>query len=225
MTPAQVIDRVRYNTKTSATDGTAADTDLLPILNDYVYRFETILIGLNDDKYGKKATTALNTQANQEAYAMPSDLVKLKRVEITYDGTNWRKVDMNDDSEVQEHALDATTINQRYTQNAPKGDMFGDSIYLRPIPTSAQAAGLRIWYIARPSLLSTMSSTIQIPDEYHGYLVYGVTAEVATRQGNDSLAAAMFQKWEDGRVKAEKNFAPRSQDHLFGFRPMPVNYG
>ena len=45
-----------------------------------------------------------------------------------------------------------------------------------------------------------------------------------SRQGNDALAAAMFQKWEDGRMKIETQFAPRNLDEQDDFQTYPVDY-
>ena len=224
MTPNDIFVRARWLTKTATTDGTAADTDLLPILNDYFYRQVTTFVNTNEDLFGVKADTNLNVTALQEAYPLPTDLIRLKRAEITYDGTNWYKIHTNDDGQVQAHALDVTSIQNNYSQSNPYADIFGDNLYLRPIPTSAVTNGLRIWYIQRPSMLSTISSTIPTPVDYHGYLTYGVAAEIATRKGDDALAASMFQKWEDGRNKIITQFAPKNMDLLVDMSPLPVRY-
>lgn len=224
MNPSDIFTRARWLTRTSATDGTAADTDLLPILNDYYNRQIITFVNTNEDLFGVKADTNLNVTALQEAYALPSDLIRLKRAEITYDGTNWYKIHTNDDGQVQSHALDVTSIQNNYQTTDPYADIFGDNIYLRPIPTSPVTNGLRIWYIQRPSQLSTTSSTITTPADYHGYLVYGVAAEIATRKSDDALASAMFQKWEDGRQKIVTQFSPKNMDMLVDLIPLPVRY-
>jgi len=224
MTPSEIVTRARWLTKTSSTDGTAADTDLLPILNDYYSRQIIDFVNTNEDLFGVKSTTSLNVVSNQEAYALPSDLIRVKRVEITYDGTNWFKIHTNDDGQVQWTALDANSINTQFNQSDPYADIFGSALYLRPIPTAAVSGGLRIWYIQRPSQLSTMSSSVLTPSDYHGYLIYGVAGEIATRKGDQAMAAQMFQKWEDGRNKIKETFAPRNLDLLVDFNPLPTRY-
>jgi hypothetical protein len=115
MTPLEIMNQVRYVTKTDTGDGVGAEADLLRILNDYYLRMATELTNLNDGKFGVKADTTLCINPNQEDYALPSDLVKLKRVEVSYDGSSWKDVDLTDDSDVLGFALDAATINQRFT--------------------------------------------------------------------------------------------------------------
>ncbi len=225
MLPSEIITRARYLTKTTANDGTGDNTNLLAILNDYYLRQATIFINTNQDKFGVKAYTDLDVTANQETYSLPSDCVKIKRMEITYDGTNWKKVHFQDVGENQQFALDQTNIANRFSTASPYAEIFGDNLYLRPIPTSSVTSGLMMWYIARPSLLSTISSVITTPLDYQGYLVYGVAAEIATRQGNDAFAASMFQKWEDGRAKIEATYAPRDLDQFIDFKPLPNNMG
>lgn len=225
MTPSDILTQVRYITKTSTSDGTGDETKLLPILNDYFLRQVVAFVNTNEDKFGIKATTDLNPLGtSQESYALPTDLLRLKRAEITYDGSNWRKIHTNDDGEVQNSALDATSINQNYTTSDPYADIYGDTLYLRPIPNAQVTAGLRIWYIQRPSLISSLSAAITTPIDYHGYLIYGVAAEVATRQGNETLAASMFTKWNDGLQKIKDTFTPQNLDQLIDFKPLPVNY-
>ena len=222
MLPTDIFTRVRYLTKSSTTDNVGDDTNLLAILNDYYLRQVTIFVDTNDDKFGIKTKTDLT--GGQESYAMPSDLLKLKRIEATYDGTNWQKVHIQGDEEVENYAFDATTIGQRYSTSKPYADVYGDAIYVRPIPSATSSAGLRLYYIQRPSLLSNGSSTINVPSDYQGYLVYGVASEVATRQGNETLTAQMMSRWMEGEQKIKQTFAPRAIDHMVDFKPLPVSY-
>lgn len=225
MLPSDVAARARYLTKTTSSDGTGDDSYLLGIVNDYYLRQAIALINLNQDKFGVQATTDLNVTENQESYALPSDMVKMKRMEITYDGSLWHPVRMTDVGLEQRNATDPATIAQEYTTAYPKADIFGDSLYLRPIPSASVAGGLKMWYVARPALLSTMSSVISTPVDYHGYLSYGVAAEIATRQANDALAAQMFQKWEDGLKKMAQTFPARDLDMLTDSTAAQANYG
>jgi len=225
MTPAEILDQVRYITKTSTADGSGNTSGLLRMLNDYYLRLATVFIDTNDDLFGRKAKTTLAVNANQEYYYLPTDLMKLKRVEATYDGTNWYKVTLMDDNEFQGIALDPTSVNNYFNQSQPYASVLGNILYMRPIPAQAVSLGLRIWYVGRPTLITNISlDSFGIPGEYHGYLVYGISGEVATRQGDETLAAAMFQKWEDGQKKVRDMFAPRELDYKAGMRLLPNSY-
>lgn len=224
MTPSDIASQARYITKTSSTDGVGGDADILRILNDYIQRQAKELVDLNDDKFGVKATTNLNVEANQEDYALPSDMWKLKRAEITWDGSKWYPITMVDDANFLDYALDETTINQRFTKNNPKATVYGNNLYLRPIPDTAVTAGLRIWYIRQPSDMSNLSGSIVTPSEYHGALVYGVAAEIALRQGEMDLYDRMKQSWEKELETMRRTFAPRALSEDLDFKSQNINY-
>jgi hypothetical protein len=224
MTPQNIIDQARYLTRTANGDGMADDADALRTLADYYRRMTSKLVSLDEDKFGVKSTTDLNTVANQESYQLPSDCLKTKRIEITYDGSNWYKVTVEDSGEQPDLALTTDRINNYYVQNDPKADIFGDYIYLRPIPTAAVTGGLRLWYIKQPSDLSTLSSTVSIPSIFHGYLAYGVASEIAARKLDMVASAAFMQKYEDGLKKMEVEYPPLNLDYRMGFFPSNVRY-
>lgn len=225
MTPAQVLDQIRYLTKTSASDGSGSEADLLRLVNDYYLRQVVDFVNQNQDKFGRKAKTTLNLNPNQEMYALPYNTIRVKRVEISYDGSNWNKVTIMDDNEQQGDALDATSINNDYAQSFPYVSIFGDQLYLRPIPTTNVSLGLRLWYITSPTLITNITiNAFVTPPEYHGYLAYGPAGEVATRQGNQALSSMMFQKWEDGRNKIKETFNPYKVDQRVGFKTLPADY-
>lgn len=225
MTQAEILTHVRYLTKTSTADNVGDDASLLRILNDYVKRQFKELVNCNDDKFGVKATTHLNINPNQEDYALPSDCVKIKRVDITYDGSNWYPAEMVDDANYIDYALDATTIGERFNTKEPKVSLYGDNLYLRPIPETMVSNGLRLWYTQMPSLISSVSvGTIVTPSEYHGFLAYGVAAEVALRQGEMDLYNMMATQWENGLEKIRRTFAPRATGEELNFKEKPVNY-
>lgn len=224
MTPQEIFDQVRYLTKTTSSDGFSNDTDLLRMLNDYYRRQCTTLVALEEDKFGVKSTTTTDLVANQESYQLPTDLMRIKRVEITYDGTNWYKVRIQDSGEVQDFALDPTHIANEYTQNQPYADLFGEYLSLRPVPPNSQTNGLKLWYIQLPGLLSNSSSAVLTPTEYHGYLAYGVASEVARRKLDMTFSAEMVKMWELGIQEMETKFAPRAQDYQMNMLPYSVRY-
>jgi hypothetical protein len=225
MTPQQVVDQARYLTKSSSTDNSASDTDCLRILNEYVQKVSKELVNLNDDKFGVKVTTNLNVNPNQEDYALPTDCWKVKRVEITYDGTTYYPVTIVDDVNNIDFALDATTINDRFVKSDAKASIFGNNIYLRPIPTVQVTNGLRFWYIRQPLQLSGISgSTITIPSEYHGALSYGIGSEIALRQGDSGLTDRLMQQYLKAVEDMKRTFAPRATSKEMDFKAKTVNY-
>jgi hypothetical protein len=145
-------------------------------------------------------------------------------VEISYDGSTWQDVRLMDDDNFIDHAMDATTINDRFTKSDPKAAYYGDLLYLRPIPSTAIAGGLRVWYIKRPTQLSNATSTLNVPSDYTGYLAYGVASEIAFRQGELDSQKSMLVRWEDGLEEIRKTFAPRAFGQVVDFKERPCNW-
>lgn len=224
MTPQNIVDQARYLTRSSGTDGLADDADMLRTLADYYRRMVSKLVSLDEDRFGVKSFTDLNTVSNQEAYSLPTDCIKTKRIEITYDGSNWYKVTIEDSGEEPGLALTPDRINNFYQQSDPKADIFGTNIYLRPIPTAAVTNGLKLWYIQMPSDISTLSSTVSIPTQFQGYLAYGLASEIAARKLDMTASAAFLAKYEDGLRKMEIEFPPVNLDYQMGFFPSDTRY-
>lgn len=130
-------------TALSATDGLVA-------LNNAVYEVETELllsqgIWKYDDANNSNfpiLTTSL--VANQQDYSLPTETLKIDRIEISYDGTNWYR---GTPTNITEHskALTTTEINNAFDEEEPQYSILGRSLKLYPIPTSAVTGGLKLY--------------------------------------------------------------------------------
>ena len=93
----QTTDNVYTNVRfiVGKDSNTLTDANLLGLVNKYFNLMFRELVDLNEDLYAEFSSTAL--VASQREYQLPGDsattfgggLVKLIRVEISYDGTNW----------------------------------------------------------------------------------------------------------------------------------------
>lgn len=85
-----------------------------------------------------------NLVANQQDYALPSGMLELKRVEITYDnGATWHKATPFDIGQ-REKATASNAISDFTTAN-PYYDPQYNSIFLYPIPIANGTASLKLW--------------------------------------------------------------------------------
>lgn len=78
--------------------------------------------------------------ANQRDYSIPvsEKVTKIKRVDITYDGTNWYKSEPIDDGAVNyDMGANQTITDQNFIQSAPRHDVKYNSIWIYPAPTSS----------------------------------------------------------------------------------------
>jgi len=131
------------------TDAYVAATGLLN-LNNALYRVESeYMLSAGDWKYDNSnhsdfpiATTA--TVADQQDYTLPVETIKVDRIEISYDGTNWVRAtpfNISDDSK----ALTTANIASEFSEDTPCYQLRGRSILLYPIPDTAVTAGLKVY--------------------------------------------------------------------------------
>lgn len=126
------------------------------------------------DFQGDISTTAL--VLNQQAYAFPTDILKIKRMEISYDGTNWYKVnffDINEDSS----ATNTSSIAKDFDKTQPFADIHDGNIYLFPIPDTTVVSGLKIWYESLVTDLANATDEPTFAKPFHIGLAYGAAID------------------------------------------------
>ena len=223
MTPAEIFAHARFLTKSADGDGVADTSDLIRIFNDYYLQQVVVYMNTNQDRFGIRKVTDL--VANQEKYLYPSTCLRMKRAEVTFDGTNWKKFLFEDSSQVQDIALDPSSISENYSTSNPRIDFFGSYLMLRPIPATNMSGALKLWFFERPSLLISSASLFALstflitPQEYHLGIAHGIASEIATAQGNDTLSAAMFNRWLGSKGSIEQETPPVSLDETIDMQP------
>jgi len=114
--------------------------------------------------------------ANQQEYVFPSTILKIKSIEITYDGTNWYPITYLDKREIGT-ATDTTTIANNFVTTKPFVDLMDNSMFLYPIPASNVTGGLKIWYENEATELSAAGDEPNLPEAYHKGLCYGAAKD------------------------------------------------
>jgi len=164
----------RYLTNTNTTTYSSADVDAA--LNSYYQLFvQDILDAMDDWDFQGEVATA-NLVANQQEYVFPTDCLKIKRVEITYDGTNWYVVNFFDINQ-RGKATDTTTISEDFEETEPFADLHDNSLFLYPIPDTAITNGLKIWYEKEITELSAVTDEPVFAEPYHKGLAYGAAKD------------------------------------------------
>jgi len=175
---ASTSDGLRNHTRyiTNTNTSTYSNADLDASINRYYRLFVNKIIEAMDgwDFQGEIATTDL--VANQQEYIFPSDILKIKRIEISYDGTTWRRLSIRDISS-NPRQTDSTTVNQEFNKTDPQCDLYDSSVFLYPIPTAAVTGGLKIWYEKKVTDLSAVTDEPQFIEAYHAGLSYGAAVD------------------------------------------------
>lgn len=173
-TSAGLRNQTRFLTNTDTT--TYSNADLDASINTYYHLFVNEILEAMDgwDFQGEIATT--NLVANQQEYVFPTDILKIKRVEITYDGTNWYNAQPFDIN-MRGTATDTTSIASDFDKSSPFFDAFENSLFLYPIPDAARTAALKIWYEDEVAELSNATDEPDFAEAYHKGLCYGAAKD------------------------------------------------
>lgn len=130
-------------------------------------------------------TYSSTTVSGTQAYDFPTNAAEIKRV--TWDGTKLIPIDMRDDD-----ALTAMNQDTTDTGNPTYYWQWNNAVYLRPIPASA--ATLKVWARAFPGAL-TVSSTLEIPEQYHTRLANSILQQMAAKDQNFDAANYYGSAW------------------------------
>jgi len=194
MTLTEIRAFTRFLTNTNST--TYTDADLDANVKNYNYLFTTEILESMDEWEFQGEVATGSTVEDQQEYILPTDILKIKRVEITYDGTTWyeaRPMDINE----KEGATDTTSIGNDFTQSEPKYDLMDNSIMFYPIPDATVVSSIKIWYENLPTALSAGTSP-EFAEPFHRGLAYGAAKDYFDKYLESGANA-------DKSIKADNN--------------------
>ncbi len=109
---------------------------------------EVMKVMKDSDYQGERSTHDLNAPAGvpQREYLNPIDLIKIKKVDVKLDGTNWRTCKFFDVSDVRDKLAAEADIIQRFNNEQPYIDLFDESYFIYSGTFGAVSGGITIWY-------------------------------------------------------------------------------
>jgi hypothetical protein len=147
-----------------------------------------------------------STVAAQQEYDYPTSTMSIKRIQ--YDGQKLSPIDFREDDAITGMDQDTTS------SGTPQYYMiFNETIYLRPIPSGVGT--LKIWSFNEPQAL-TISSTLEIPTQFHMNLREFCLAEMAMKDSNAQAADRYLMNWEKSKLRAKKWTMNRKRADSFG---------
>jgi len=189
MTRAELKTEARYITKTNTS--TYSDTDFdagLELVRKRVF-MKVLRATTEWNIQGEIARTDLiSTTGLSEGdigyngeYPMPSGLIKLARVDISYDGTDFYKAKLyftNDDDESEETSDEMDGMGK---ETEPSVKIFRDSLFIRPLPTTTVSDGIKLKY--SKALAELYDDSTEIPEipEFQEIYVYAMAVRFGTR--------------------------------------------
>lgn len=216
----------RYSNTTSTN---YVDADVNASINEYYKEIVNEIIGSMDDWDFQADYAITDLVANQQEYVLPTDIIKIKRIEYTPDGTNWYNVKFFDLSERFNKANDSTTVNNDFNSQNPYADLMDGSFFLYPIPSSSVSNGIKVWYSKNITELSADSSTPVFHEAYHRVLSYGAAKDYLEANLDKTGAANRLIQAEKNYEKLLKKitnyYNSRNQDRKYGVFPVYDNFG
>lgn len=182
-----------YLDEPTATDWTEAELNTL--VNVYYHQVYAAAVEVYEDY--KVSTSNITTIADQQEYSLPTDLFKIRRVEVNYDVSNANSIPLRA-LPVPMDSVRRDLGNQNLgvtIQRSPVYFLRGTVIGFIPVPDKAGTNAIKIWYVPTLSDLSDDTTNIDIPyaDRYWLLIAYGAAAEALRFGQQESVEAGKLE--------------------------------
>jgi len=167
--------------------------------------------------------------AGQQDYALPlSDgILKIKRLEISYDGSKWNKAfpfDINESGS----GTSTTDIANDFDVSNPYYDLLANSIFLYPIPDTAVEDGLKIWFARKIENIFTATGNDTrspgIDEQFHRVISYGASYDWALTKTDGSRASAFLNEISKLEAEIKRFYGRKDDDRQIILKSNYVNY-
>lgn len=155
--------------------------------------------------------------ASQQPYTLPSGTIDVKRLEVTYDGTNWVKAEPFD---VNERGISVASNNLGdFSQAEPKYDLMSNAFFIYPIPESTVNEGMKLWIGRGPALYTSAELTTGTKEPgfdslFHDLLSFGVAADYALIK-NLPQANGLRREYEEKKMRLKKHYSDKQEDRVY----------
>lgn len=203
MTIGDIATFARNLTNTDSTTWSNADV-LIGINAAYQKIVSMILESQDESDFDDARRTNYPVQttplvAEQRDYQLPvsEKVLKIKRVDITYDGTNYyRALPIDDGVPTFDMGANTSITDRNFTYTAPRYDVKYNSIWIYPVATAAQVAAgavIRVEWTRQVSEftsaeLTTGTAVPGFDDPYHPLLAYTTAYDYAVSRQLPQLA-------------------------------------
>ena len=169
--------------------------------------------------------------AGQRDYSFPASLkiLKIKRVDATYDGTNYYEANPIDSKQIPYGVGNDTLLDTHYSINFPRYDMIGNSLRLIPEATSAQvsAGGLIRIEFLREAIDFVSTDTTKVPaldTPFQPYISTGAAFEYCLRNDLVSKANGLAQVLSAMEEQMKVYYGTKQLDREYRLQGYPTNY-
>jgi len=204
-------------------------------LNNWYHKVVTMILEAQDEwdfddiNHTDFPILTTNLVADQQDYSLPASerVLKIKRAEITYDGTNWYKAEPLDVNELS-ISTDTTSIANNFDTTTPFYDIQYNSIFLYPIPTSNVTAGLKVWWTREIDEFTTSDTTQEpgIDEPFHEMLALGPSYDwiLVNKPDNSLLISRIEGLLADYERRLVSYYGRKQQDRNMRLSGAYVDY-
>ncbi len=229
MTIGNISSLITFLTNADTTAYTNANR--LLNINDHLNRIQTTILRSQDEwDFDDKNNTDLpiltaDIVANQQYYTLPTGMIDMKRLEMSFDGVTFYKAMPLD---INERQTDTSNLSD-FSQNQPYYDMVSsDTFTLYPIPTANVTGGLKIWVSRTPveftsAELTTGTKEPGFESLFHQMLAYGSAMDFCMARGLPQYST-IKSAYDEMSQSLSNHYGDKQEDRLMSIRSNPVNY-
>lgn len=172
--------------------------------------------------------------AGQRDYTLPASLtaVKIKRIDITYDGTNYYKCEPWDSNMTGQGLGNNTAADTLFSKAKPGYDLRSNAIFVYPLATSTEVAAgakLRVEYTRElvELTLSDITGGTKVPpvdEPFHFMIALGLLFDYASAKKIPDLKQDAWSELQDYEVRLRRQYGTKDQDTHYTFQSAYVNY-
>lgn len=175
-----------------------------------------------------------NTVANQEyvALGVTDEILTIKRVEVSYDGTNYYKAEPINQAQISTSIVDQDEINNVFSTTQPYYEHKGQLLYLYPVPTSSVTNGLKLWVEREAdeftsSQVTTGTKEPGYDEAFHIMIALGMCIDwFAAKMGDKTSQAklAMVQaELQDYEARLRRAYGRKNNDTMI-LKPAYIDF-
>jgi len=168
--------------------------------------------------------------ASQRDYNFPSslNLLTLKRVDITYDGTNYYRATPIDSSEIAEGLGNDSSIDALFSKTEPRYDPKANGFWLYPMASASEVASgakARIEFTRKfdEFVYTDTSQEPGIDRTFHDLLAIGASLKYAIAK-DAKKAGNLKTLWDEGMERLRTYYGKRNTDAQLIMNPQIPDY-
>lgn len=242
MTLGDLATQARFLTNTDTTS--YPDANLLFNINVWYQKIVSMILESQDESDfddARNTTYPIKTTplvSGQRDYSIPvsEKVLKIKRIDISYDGTNYyRATPVDDGAVVYDMGANASITDNNFVKQAPYYDIKYNSVFIYPAPTSADTSGFvriewerNITPFVVGDYTSVLTDSTVIPgydDPFHPMLAEGAALEhsIARQLPQYQQLQSSITDWE---IRLRQHYGKKELDREYALTPVyDDNYG